>query len=258
MENLQKELSIIIKEDKGGATVITDKIFYKNKILELLSDEENYVQLTQRDEKDKIMRKIEKLTHEQELTKHEAEYIQRFTYRTSNFYELSKIHKSTTIQMAIKEQNSEYVKLNPPADLKMRPIVAGPCSPTHRLSNFLDIVLKPLCKEVLSYIRDDMDFLNHLPKEIQENTILVSFDVISLYTSIPHKLGLEAIEYWLNKYPTCIEQRISKEFILKAISLVLKENTFKFNKKYYKQIQGTAMGTKMTPTKATLVVGFLE
>ena len=103
-----------------------------------------------------------------------------------------------------------------------------------------------------------MDFLNHLPKEIQENTILVSFDVISLYTSIPHKLGLEAIEYWLNKYPTCIEQRISKEFILKAISLVLKENTVKFNKKYYKQIQGTTMGTKMAPTYATLVMGFLE
>ena len=83
LENLQKESSIIMKEaDKGGATVIMDKIFYKNKILELLSDEENYVQLTRSDENDKIIRKIETLTHEheQELTKHEAEYIQPFTY----------------------------------------------------------------------------------------------------------------------------------------------------------------------------------
>ena len=35
------------------------------------------------------------------------------------------------------------------------------------------------------------------------------------------------------------------EFMLKAISLILKENTFHFN---YQQIQGTAMGTKMAPT----------
>ena len=40
-----------------------------------------------------------------------------------------------------------------------------------------------------------MDFLNYLPDEVEEYTLLVSFDVVSLYTSIPHDLGLTAIEY---------------------------------------------------------------
>ena len=37
-----------------------------------------------------------------------------------------------------------------------------------------------------------------------------------------------------------------------------KENTFHFDNKFYRQIQGTAMGTKMATTYATLVLGYLE
>ena len=109
-----------------------------------------------------------------------------------------------------------------------------------------------------SLIRDDLDFLNYLPDEIDEHTLLVSFDVVSLYTSIPHDLALTAIEYWTDKYVTSLPRPFSKEFILEAITLVLKENTFTFDNKYYRQLQGTAMGTKMAPTYATLVMGYLE
>ena len=164
------------------------------------------------------------------------------------------MHKSQTIKAAIKKQNSEYGKLAPPPDIKIRPIVASPSSPNRRLSNILDIILKPSCKHVPSYIRDDLDFLNHIPEEVPENTTMVSFDVVSLYTSIPHELGLRAIEYWINNFATSLERPFSNDFILKAMSVVLKENTFQFDNKNYKQIQGTAMGTKVAPTYATLVM----
>ena len=90
-----------------------------------------------------------------------------FTYKTSNLYGLPKIHKSTSITTAIKEQNADYIKLPLPPNLKFRPIVAGPASPTHPLCNFVDIILKPLCKHVPSYIRDDFDFLK--PNTTQSN-----------------------------------------------------------------------------------------
>lgn len=45
-------------------------------------------------------------------------------------------------------------------------------------------------------MRDDLDFLNQIPEQIDKNTLLVSFDVVGLYTNIPHDLGLIAIEYW--------------------------------------------------------------
>ena len=103
-----------------------------------------------------------------------------------------------------------------------------------------------------------MDFLNYLPDEVEERTLIVSFDVVSLYTSIPHDLGLTAIEYWIDNYTTSLPRPFSKEFILEAISHVLRENTFSFDNKHYRQLQGTAMGTKIAPTYATLVIGYLE
>lgn len=66
LQDLEKDDTIIIKEaDKGGATIIMDKTFYRNKILELLSDTENYIQLP-RNEDDIVIRKIEKLIKEYE------------------------------------------------------------------------------------------------------------------------------------------------------------------------------------------------
>ena len=44
--NLEKDETIIIKTaDKGGATVIMHKTYYGDKILELLTDAENYKQI---------------------------------------------------------------------------------------------------------------------------------------------------------------------------------------------------------------------
>ena len=122
----------------------------------------------------------------------------------------------------------------------------------------IDIILKPLCNKVPSFIRDNLDFLNHIPDKADENTILVTFDVVSLYKSIPHDLGLEAVKYWLQNYSTSLTRPFSTEFIIDTISIILKENTFRFDDKRNKQIQGTAMGTKMAPTYATLVMGYLE
>ena len=126
----------------------------------------------------------------------------------------------------------------------MRPIVAGPSSPTRRLDNFIDLILKPLSKHVPSFAGDDIDFLQQIPEEIDKNSLFISFDVVSLHTSFPHELGLTAVKYWLNNYKGSIARPFSKEFILAAISIVLKENTFHFDGKFYRQIQGTAMGTK--------------
>lgn len=83
-------------------------------------------------------------------------------------------------------------------------------------------------------------------------------DVTNVYTNITTDLGINALKYWINKYPQNINRRFSKDFILEVSSLVLKINTFSFNGKYYLQLKGMAMGTKMSPTYATLTLGYLE
>ena len=75
--------------------------------------------------------------------------------------------------------------------MKLRPIVGGPNCPTRRLSYFLDTLLKPYLKDVKSHIRDSVDFLNKCPRD--PDTEIVTFDVTSLYSSIPHEYGLKAL-----------------------------------------------------------------
>lgn len=95
--------------------------------------------------------------------------------------------------------------------------------------------------------------MEHL--QLPENTILVSMDVTSLYTNIPHDDGIAACkEAW--------EQRTVKEppteCLVEMLTMVLKHNNFTFNGDHYLQINGTAMGTKMAPSYANIFMGSLE
>ena len=140
----------------------------------------------------------------------------------------------------------------------VRPIVGGPVCPTRPLSNLIDIILKPFLIHVTSYIRDNLDFLTKCSRSNNENTALVTFDVVSLYTSIPHNYGIEAISFWLNKHPETMNDRFTKAFILESIKLILENNNCTFNNEYYTQISGTAMGTIFAPTYASLTMGYFE
>ena len=182
-----------------------------------------------------------------------------FEIKTSNFYGLPIVHKSKQINEKCKSTNSGYVEITDHiSDLKLRPIVTGPSCHTHRLSNLIDILLRPYTKHVTSYLRDTTGFLNNLPNTIPKDTILASFDIESLYSNIPHNLGLEAVKYWIEKYPDTLNSRFSKEFILDGIKLILENNIFCFNDTFYRQEKGTAMWTKFAPVYATLTIGNLE
>ncbi len=214
--NLQRNENIIIKvADKGSAVVIMNKPYYQGKILEMLQDTETYSELDENMDR-QVINKIKKLTEEYDncLTDKEKDYLTKFDYKTSQFYGLPKIHKSKLIIEAIKEQNNECIQLLNPGDLKFRPIVAGPVNPTHRLSHLMDLLLQPLVKYVKSYIRDDLDFLNVLPENITESEILVIFDVVNLYSTITHELGMEALTYWLDNFQEWSKNRFVKQFFL--------------------------------------------
>ena len=47
------------------------------------------------------------------------------------------------------------LNMQPPEDLKGRPIVGGPNSPTHGISSFLEKILTPIVSCLKAYIKDD-------------------------------------------------------------------------------------------------------
>ena len=101
--------------------------------------------------------------------------------------------KLTMTSQSYKEFIKELITISEPKDLKLRPIVGGPKCPTRKLNNFSDLILKPLTKHVKSNITDNIEFLNTCKRNVTTDTFLVTFDVCSLYTNIPHEFGLRAI-----------------------------------------------------------------
>ena len=128
-----------------------------------------------------------------------------------------------------------------------RPIVAGCTTPTRPLSELIEKILKPIVETQKSYVKDDWEYLSHLPNSIDEPCNLFSCDVTSLYTSIPHDLGLEAAKYWLAKRRDLVDNRFTDEFILESLEFILKNNNFHFNEVMYNQTIGTAMGQIFAP-----------
>ncbi len=67
-------------------------------------------------------------------------------------YGLSKIHKSQVIIQETTKQNSDCVHVPRPEDLTFWSIIAGPICLTHKLSNLIDLILKPMITKLPSYM----------------------------------------------------------------------------------------------------------
>ena len=83
-------------------------------------------------------------------------------------------------------------------------------------------------------------------------------DVVSLYTSIPTQLGIEALDYWLTKLSSLVDSRFTKSFVLESVRFILENNFFEFNATMWHQLCGTAMGKSFAPPYACLTMGYLE
>ena len=260
LKQLTENDEIIIKPaDKGGCLVIMNKDFYRDKLV--IQDHLNtdtYIE-TDINSDIKTMEDLRVLidVHKNCLTKKECEYICDFDWKTSEFYILPKIHKSPSIISAINDQDS-VINIQDPIDLKGRPIVACCKSPIKNLSKLIELILKPLVKEQQTFILDDWDFLRKLPRKLDFECSLYAWDIVSLYTSIPHDLGLLAMRYWFNRCKALIDVRFTEAFIVDSVRFILEHNHFIFDNVMYRQVKGTAMGPDFAPPYACLTIGFLE
>ena len=108
-----------------------------------------------------------------------------------------------------------------------------------------------------SYIRDSEDFIDKTNeiKNIPEDAILVTTDVIGLYPCIPHDAGLKALKNALDEREN---KSIPTKKLLKMAEFALKNNVFEFKGKVKEMILGTAIGTKCTPSYACIFMSKFE
>ena len=259
--------NIIIKTaDKGASWVIFDREFYV-KAMEKTLNSKSYKKLPINCDFS-VLNSIRKLGnfHEKcfDPKGKEINYISNFDFTSANFYGNPKIHKNETIKQAIKTSNSSYIKIDPHnINLKFRYICGGANSPTSRVSEYVDLLLKPYLQLIPSYTRDYTDFLaksqfSKFSSEEVEDSVFVVADVETMYNNIYLKLGLHAVKYWLNLCPQLIQGNHTLESILQLLELVLTKSFFSFNGTFYALKEGTVTGTTVAPTYANLVMAYLE
>ena len=86
----------------------------------------------------------------------------------------------------------------------------------------------------------------------------VTFDVASLYTSIPHEYGLKALGYFLTTFKEEMNPRFNNQFVLDAADFILKNHSLTFDSMFFLQLKGTAMGTVFAPTYPNLAMAYHE
>ena len=87
--------------------------------------------------------------------------------------------------------------------------------------------------------------------------LLCTLNINSLYINIPHDEGIQSTKEMLaiHKPPDSLPHN---SYIAELLELILTNNHFEFNGKYYHQMSGTAMGTKLAPSYANLFMTKLE
>ena len=185
------EKILVLPADKGKATVVMDKADYDDKMQQMLSDEGTYKLL----DKDPTA-SLERRMNSQLLDLRKAGRLHPDAYsrlrssaaRVPLLYGLPKVHKPGV-----------------PFDPLCRPF----SSPLYELSKFLAGLLSPIVGLTRSHVMNSRAFVEFMRSQsIPKEEILVSFDVVSLFTCIPTDLAIQ-VAHWKLESDASLPERTS-------------------------------------------------
>ncbi|XP_075151062.1 uncharacterized protein LOC142233289 [Haematobia irritans] len=227
---------LILTSDKGGKTVAMDKMEYNLKMKEIVHDMCTYKRLKV-DPTSRLQTKnnklVDKLFNLNIISMQEKNKLTSRTAIAPRIYGLPKIHKEGT---------------------PLRPICSSVNSPSYNLCKYIVNILKNITEDSKYNVKDSIAFkskVNDMP--IQDDEVLISFDVVSLFPSIPINLAIQTIERKWTK----IEQYtgIPKDIFKDLIIFCIKDTRyFKFEDRVYEQLKGMPMGSPASPIIADIIM----
>lgn len=236
---------VVTPVDKGGKWCIIPKDEYLNEGYRQLSNDGFYLPTTDSlsDRTGMKLRQFLNYLHKRRfITLRELRGLLPPTQpRERSFYLLPKIHKPTW-----------PTSLMPPG----RPIVSDCDSISRKCASFVEFFLAPVARSLPSYVRDSLHVISIIKDLVlNDNAILFTLDVRSLYTNIPNIRGIEAVG---RAFHTFKDERRPDLTVLSMMRLLLTSNDFLFNNERFLQINGTAMGCAFGGSYASIFLGEWE
>lgn len=243
IKNLRAKQCFFSNPDKGKAVVVMKKLEYDDKMLRHIQ-EGPYREIQDRRWKDgtpinamqsRVINLVKDFHMKYNMNYFEAQKLITPNPRLPAIYGSTKLHKT---------------------GYPLRPIVSQVQSPTNKLSDWLVKETSKLNLKKGFSIKNAYNLIEDLTHiELQEDEMMISFDVVGLYPNIPITEALkDLIEDVKN-------QRISeymKTMIAEAAELSMKSTEFQFRGKFYKQTFGTSMGNRFSPFLANHHMAKLE
>ena len=182
----------------------------------------------------------------------ETEYwkLRPYDSTPASFYGLPKIHKVELKQMDDHFTLPENTETRTP----LRPINSCIGAPTYELSKYLASLLKHLVNETEYSVKNAKQFAEFVSnQEVADDELVVSFDVVSLFTSIPIDMAIDVIQQKLEGSDDSRNHtQLTKGQILDLLSFLLHNSYFVF------EVSGCAMGSPVSAVIAELVMQEVE
>ena len=141
----------------------------------------------------------------------------------------------------------------------LRPIVSAVGSCTYKVAKAVARAIMPYGPQVELYIRNSGDLVDIVRDlRIQEDEVMVSVDMRSLFTSVAVEDALTTVRKRLDD-DNMLQERcgFASETVMRLLKLCL-STYFKFRSKFYDLTDGLAMGSPVSPPVANLFMADLE
>lgn len=232
--NINKNL-IVSRSDKGNSTVIMEKDEYCRGMNILLEDDNTYRLLNNNPTNVYQQRSndlINELKENGIISETDSRNMKSYNSVPPKLYGLRKTHK---------------------ADLSMRPVVSCINAPSYKLARFIHNLLFPLTTTFHINVKNSFEFVEFTKTvKLKEGYVLVSLDVVSLFTNIPKEFVLKILKKnwrFMSAYTD-----ISYVLLSRIIEFLFESSYFSFNNVIYQQLDGSAMGNPASPVMSNLIM----
>ncbi|KAI5631461.1 reverse transcriptase (RNA-dependent DNA polymerase) domain-containing protein [Phthorimaea operculella] len=237
IKNKIKENNLIVtKADKGNTVIITTKEEYTNKVDDFLKS--GQFQVLKKDPTEIYNREVKNTVNSCEsiLQHTKPHFLIQMNPTPPRLHGYYKLHKE---------------------DQPIRPVVSYTGAPAYKLAKLANHLYKKLTKFKPTHtVENSIDLIQKIDNIIVPSQAkLVSFDVKNLFPSVPVKDCLKIIDETLCNSSLEAQEVIDLEAILR---ICLEQNYFLWEGKTYKQIDGLAMGSPLSPLCADIYMDDFE
>ena len=244
LKNLSHNKSIkIVNMDKGNGVVIMNTKDYYAKLDKIVLDKTKFEEIKfNTDDKNPIIKKQNSVKYYLDTYVKDSVDIDTFNSlipvgsQPGKIYGMAKVHKE---------------------GVPLRPVVSMIKTSEYCLAKYLDTFIQPNIP--ISYsVNSTTQFLDSLKTYVfSAQSKIISFDVVSLFTNVPLE---ETINIICKKVygPQSLKKPPFKQLIFKRMLFLACEGIFMYKGKYFKQLDGVAMGSPLGPSLANFFLGHLE